>query len=361
MTPNVRYLDGWRGLAILCVFIGHFTYRPALDWAGEFGVQLFFALSGFLMANLLFIKKVEMRDFFARRLSRVVPTFILFVIIMYVYATKFQTTRYVPPSMELFATFSFLRTYLPTELSIWSTFWPIGHIWSLNVEEHSYIFLAIGSMLTRRARGASLACIFLSGSVLLSIWFCICYAAHPPSGAAPWFIRSECAALALIAAAAIRTVRNAVEHPILESVSRLLPVLWVVIAMACISTYKHRGGQHIIAPLCLALAINYLDKIPGMMKTALSNPVLGWFGKCSFSLYLWQQPFFVAVVSDELPKLIGCTLAIASGAISFYAFENPVREKLNRKWTTRKKAHPSQDAVPPAGPVAERHTAVPGA
>ena len=52
-------LDGWRGIAIFCVLLAHwFPLGPASlklnDWSGVLGMSLFFALSGFLITNLLF-------------------------------------------------------------------------------------------------------------------------------------------------------------------------------------------------------------------------------------------------------------------------------------------------------------------
>ncbi len=330
-TAAIPYLDGWRGLAIIGVFLGHFIF--GYGWLGNFGVQMFFALSGYLMAHLLFIKKTNLQDFFARRLARVVPTFLLFVAVMYVYAATLQPVPYAVPGSELLATTLFLRTYLPSDMSIWTTPWPIGHLWSLNVEEHSYLFLAVGAFLAGRAKGSGPAIAFLVASVLLVIAFCLYYPGNPPAGAAPWYARSECAALGLIAATAIRVIRHSSPYALIKGVPRLMPLLWVVIAVACISTYKHRGGQYIIAPLCLALAVNYLDCVPDLVKTALSNGVLRWFGKCSFSLYLWQQPFFILAHKSYLPPLVAAVLGVAVGALSFYAFENPLRIKLNSAWS----------------------------
>ena len=345
-TPNVPYLDGWRGLAIVCVLIGHFGLRPTLGWLGNFGVQLFFALSGYLMAHLLFIKKVGMPDFFARRLARVLPAFAVFVAAMYVYSLHFQAAPYAVPPGELLATLFFLRTYLPPGADIWSGQWPIGHLWSLNVEEHSYVFLAIGAVLTRALTQRWAATAFLFLSVMAVVAFCLYYPERRPAGASLWFLRSECAALGLIAAAAIRVIRNASALPLLNSVPRLLPVLWVLIGAVCISVYQHRGGKFIIAPLCLALAVNYLDCVPGLLKTMLSNPVLRWFGRCSFSLYLWQQPFFLAANGAELARALACALAIGAGVLSFYAIENPLRLALNGAWAKRKaRPGPPNDAA----------------
>jgi len=78
VTKNIAYLDGWRGLAIISVLVAHFSGPSSVAWMGGFGVALFFALSGFLMGRLLFIKRVALADFFARRFNRIIPTFFSF-------------------------------------------------------------------------------------------------------------------------------------------------------------------------------------------------------------------------------------------------------------------------------------------
>ena len=48
---------------------------------GRFGVELFFVLSGRLMAEILFVQKMPL-DFFLRRFSRVYPALFVFVLAM---------------------------------------------------------------------------------------------------------------------------------------------------------------------------------------------------------------------------------------------------------------------------------------
>jgi len=50
-SSRMRYLDGWRGLAILLVLEGHFLSILPLN-TGRLGVDVFFCLSGFLMRAL---------------------------------------------------------------------------------------------------------------------------------------------------------------------------------------------------------------------------------------------------------------------------------------------------------------------
>src|SRR5215468_5050609 len=78
-TPHVPYLDGWRGAAIGSLLVGHFTPLPGIDF-GRVGVELFFVLSGRLMADILFVRNFALPAFFRRRISRIWPALVLYVL-----------------------------------------------------------------------------------------------------------------------------------------------------------------------------------------------------------------------------------------------------------------------------------------
>jgi peptidoglycan/LPS O-acetylase OafA/YrhL len=259
---------------------------------------------------------------------------------MALYSLYLQPETYRVEAGEALATLTFLRSYLPSGVSIWANQWPIGHLWSLNVEEHSYIYLAIVALITRQLKKTLFLCLVLLLTAGAMLFFNFYYPGHPPAGASPWFVRSECAALGLMAAGTIRVIHHATWNLAIHRVLPLLPVLWVGIAVACSATYAHKGVQYTVAPLSLAFAINYLDRVPSIIKTALSWGPLRWFGRCSFSLYLWQQPFFLAALYNGMPRSVACATAIATGAISFYVFENPTRIKLNEAWRNLRNGAP---------------------
>jgi len=99
------------------------------------GVDVFFVLSGMLMSIILFDKRLSLRDFYIRRLSRIIPALFVFLFAVYGFAylnsIEFST-------IEFFSSLFFLRTYIPADPNIWATDVPVQHLWSLNVEEHAY-------------------------------------------------------------------------------------------------------------------------------------------------------------------------------------------------------------------------------
>ncbi|MDQ1924584.1 acyltransferase family protein [Massilia pseudoviolaceinigra] len=349
-TKHIPCLDGWRGLAIIAVLVSHFKWTQELPWLGGFGVQLFFVLSGFLMGNLLFIKKVPLKDFFVRRMSRVFPTFWLFVIAMALYAAFLQPVRHVASRGELLSTFAFLCSYFPADMSIWHRAWPIGHLWSLSVEEHSYMFLAAGALLVGNLKNRYAGAAFLLAGTAAIMAVNAYYPSHPPAGATPWFLRSESAAIGLVAAAAYRVTAASTQATWLRESPPWLPVLSFIMAIACYSIFAHKRLQYTVGPLCLAYTINHLERTPQIVRQLLSSKVMQWFGVCSFSLYLWQQPIYYAVIEGRFPPMAGLVAAIAVGAASYFLFENPMRLYLNRKWAERRPL-PAATAATAAAPI----------
>jgi len=158
--------DGWRGIAILLVLIGHFTYTQWV-WEERLGVDVFFVLSGMLMSNILFVNRLGLRDFYIRRFSRVVPTLIVFLCASFALSVllkyEFKITGFI-------ASLFFIRTYFPVEPDYFLTSLPTGHLWSLNVEEHSYIIMSIMSLILI-ARGKISLVLFIIFLVSVAINF----------------------------------------------------------------------------------------------------------------------------------------------------------------------------------------------
>lgn len=330
-NKNIPHLDGWRGAAILCVLLAHFLKLEAL---GGLGVQMFFVLSGLLMGQLLFIKQVGLQTFFFRRFSRVLPTFWLFTAAMVMYASYFQRDSYRVPLSELASVLAFLRTYYPADPHIWSNNWPIEHFWSLNVEEHSYAYLALGAALFKLFRRGLVTDIFLAVSTGLVLLLTV-HQFHVLGDSTYWAIQTQYAALGLIASASYGVLKQKHGSRMQISVPGLLPMLAFAIALICYTNYRGQGLHLTAAPLLLAFAVNHLDAVPLTIRNLLSAAWLRWLGVCSFSLYLWQQPFHHAAKQSPAGSAFYLTAAITAGALSYYLFENPIRMRLNAWWERR--------------------------
>jgi peptidoglycan/LPS O-acetylase OafA/YrhL len=141
-----KRLDILRCIAVLTVIIHH-SGASFFGRMGWIGVDLFFVLSGFLISGLLFsefkrCQAINLRRFFIRRGLKIYPAFYVFLILTGVAG---QLVFHLHPNFaRYFHEAIFVMNYAH---GIWD------HTWSLAVEEHFYIFLAV--FLTALARFSS--------------------------------------------------------------------------------------------------------------------------------------------------------------------------------------------------------------
>ena len=316
--PHLPYLDGWRGIAILCVLLGHFSPYEEL---GGIGVTVFFVLSGILMSQILFVDQMPLRLFYRRRLARIVPVFWLYIIVVFTVGALALNHFSME---ELLSSALFLRTYFP-DSDIFHAAIPIHHLWSLNVEEHSYLFLSLLSLVALRW-GERQARIALSVSSLLCLVAFAFYKFHPPLAHSAFYLRTEVAAFPLLLSSALFMWLRLC--PV--AIPTFLPVFSFLAAFAlvAISTSVFLGFVGI--SVLLAVSVNTLHAAPAQVLEFLSGRIIRWFGVCSYSIYIWQQPFFFMRRYSywEYASLAGCIAALVLASTSFYLFENPVRKWL---------------------------------
>ncbi len=318
-VERVGYLDGWRGLAILLVLQGHFLPIPGFD-SGRMGVEIFFCLSGLLMSELLFIRRVALATFYKRRLSRILPAYLVFVAV--VYGVAAQAGRQTDLG-EVVSTLLFLRTYLPSTPDIWHSGLPIGHIWSLNVEEHSYVFLSLVTLWSAlRGREAWVLGAAAATTVAIDYY----YMQSPSMAGVDFEIRSETAAMPLLAAAAYRLVRDRVS----PYIKPWVPLAAVAVATLAYLPHARWWLSDALTPLLLAFAANHLRETGPAVRRALSSLPLRQFGLWSYSIYLWQQPFFMH--KSSLPNGVAAAGAMLAALTSFYLVEGPCRAWINERF-----------------------------
>ncbi|HSY05867.1 MAG TPA: acyltransferase [Steroidobacteraceae bacterium] len=313
---HMAYLDGWRGLAILMVLLAHFTPVHGID-LGRFGVDLFFVLSGLLMSRILFEQRTPIGRFYRRRASRILPAFVLFVVII---VAIFDLVGLPTSGQELAALLTFTSTYAT---DVWKLKAPLGHLWSLNVEEHCYLLLAvIAAIGAVRARAAA-AMLGLAGLTLVAIAAHFLLSRDPN---APYLLNTECAATGLLASAGYRAIAH-----------RWRPPTWcvplaILAALACYAARVPWYAPVALSPFLLAFAVNHVGGC-APLRRVLEVRALGVLGLISYSVYLWQQPFYK--FQAAFPFHTAVLGALALGACSFYFFESPIRRWLNANWRGR--------------------------
>src|ERR1700678_4021335 len=185
-APNIEPGHSWtrvdgidllRGLAIFLVLMNHVNMRfflakvpyaqgwphqlvASLVWHGQLGVQIFFAVSGFLITSTSLrrwgsLGSICVRDFYWLRFARIAPLFLLLLLVLsalhlaglhdfVVGATTGGLGR------ALFAALTFHVNVLEARRGYLPGNWDI--LWSLSVEEMFYIFFPLICRLLGRGK-----------------------------------------------------------------------------------------------------------------------------------------------------------------------------------------------------------------
>ena len=128
-------IDGLRALAVSLILLFHIDYSSLQG--GYIGVDFFFVISGFLITSILLKTKGSFKtmyiNFLARRSLRIFPLYYFAILIFVIIGHPV-----VLENIGYLLTYTFNYRYpLITQAN------PLGHFWSLSVEEQYYLFWPI--------------------------------------------------------------------------------------------------------------------------------------------------------------------------------------------------------------------------
>lgn len=318
---RLAYLDGWRGLSIALVLIGHFFALPGIN-LGVLGVEFFFVLSGRLMAEILFVERYPLKRFFKRRFSRIYPALLVFVVVtMIALSGTFIAFKWKAALTALTFTYNYAGIFVNRAGAL-------DHIWSLCIEEHAYIILAaISAVVASRGRVVPIL-LFLALLAMVngavSYWFL-----HMDYEATYW--RTDVHIASILLSAAICLLKADGKLPALLKgpyVAVTAAAGAVLLFMDPVSTPIH----YLVAVPLLAIAVNALDFSTRIFSDLLSSWPMATLGLWSYSLYLWQQPFYKFVYEQGSDPWLMLAGVFACALCSYYVIERPAREWLNRNW-----------------------------
>ncbi len=319
-TQRIRYLDGWRGAAILALLLGHFVGIPFIN-CGRLGVEMFFVLSGSLMGRILFLKMETLPTFYKRRISRILPAAYVFLTIYILYGLlRHRPFSLIETSAAYLFWINYARSLVPINISF-------DHLWSLAVEEHTYIILSLVALLHRK-RG-------FSPPVMLLLLIGVCFISMVFHGITEgWdyyrvFWRSDVrAASILMGALFVLISANMRVRPtaIWNKLSAPAPLLILLLFGILLQIGRVPDPiKYTLGTCLLAFFVANMQNLSTAAKHFFSNPFFVQMGIWSYSIYLWQQPFITR-------KFAGLPIALCLGIASFYLVEQPARKYLNRVW-----------------------------
>lgn len=338
VRPEIQAL---RAIAVLTVVVYH-VWPEAMP-GGYVGVDVFFAISGFLITAHL-LREVQrtgtlsLWQFWARRARRLLPASLLtlfacavatIAIVPQLYWQQFLTeigtsTAYV----QNWQLASDAVDYLGAE----NRASPVQHFWSLSAEEQFYVvwplLILVAAWTARRRLAAAVVLLTVTG---LSLWYSISETAANP--AAAYFITPTRAwefgaggLLALVGA------RATLPDPLraLLSWAGLAAVVYAAVAYSTATAFP---GWAAAIPVAGALAVIHA----GMPAARWSPSALlalrpaQFLGDISYSVYLWHwpllvlAPFAVADLSPTQTRIAVPILTVLLAWATKVLVEDPVR------------------------------------
>jgi peptidoglycan/LPS O-acetylase OafA/YrhL len=315
--PRLRFLDGWRGIAIAGVLIDHFA-QPDYFNSGRLGVELFFVLSGRLMAQILFVGQSALPNFYYRRFTRVWPTLAILIGTLLVAGQLFHKTGvpWLPALSGLTYTYNYFVLFQERVDRL-------DHLWSLCVEEHTYLYLGLLALVARRH--SRLLWPILTLTLLLNALDGILstYVLDLDYYHTYWRTDVRMSSILLGAAAFLARVEGRIV------LSGVWPLMLGLIGIALNLDSIPDPCKYTVGTVCLASCLANIDYADKRTVGLLSNRWLVYAGVVSYSVYIWQQPFFDLVHRYSGHSLLLCLLAVLCGLISYYVIESPIRRWLN--------------------------------
>jgi peptidoglycan/LPS O-acetylase OafA/YrhL len=297
----------------MVVFVAHANLiRDAA--VGQVAMFFFFALSGFLITALLFEERhragsVSLRNFFARRALRLLPALYFFLALWAVVALVVPRANWLTSvpgggtgggeplrvAIEgIGAALAYFSNWANV-FGLFSGYFPLGHLWSLAVEEQFYLVWAplLVFLLARRHAVAGYVAAALTAASLLDVALL-----HSHPAASQWVdMGTDTRAGAFLAGAlaAIAWHRRCLAVTLFQG--RLRPVAVMlsvgVFAWAAL-VMKHPTSPTQFTLSFVAVSIVSPVLVLGIMGTGtglrrlLSHRTLVYIGQRSYALYLWH-------------------------------------------------------------------------
>jgi peptidoglycan/LPS O-acetylase OafA/YrhL len=344
---RIPSLDGCRAISILMVAYGHLCGTRNFPvsiaeygrWCGDvahLGVLVFFVISGFLITSLLMSEReltggISLKRFYLRRIVRIFPAFYAFILVMAI-AVLLGAVHLTGRD------FVYALTYtINFEQNRGLAF---GHLWSLSVEEQFYLLWPLTLLLLRERRAliVAVAAIFTGPLVRVAIREWIFHVdPHSLNGMSTSFpatfdyLAAGCALALLRPWLLTRTWYL-----------RLTASPFLALAIPLVLLINRMGSHTMVillgSPLmnvCIALLLESSTR----HASSLAGRFLNWkpvvfLGVLSYSLYLWQSPFFnhrSDAWVNAFPQ--NMLLAFLAALASYFLIERPfirLRKRLRR-------------------------------
>jgi peptidoglycan/LPS O-acetylase OafA/YrhL len=350
--PHVPGLNGLRGLAVAAVLLFH----AGLTWipGGQFGVTVFFTMSGFLITALLLLEKhrtgaIALRAFWGRRARRLVPAMLICfgLVAVVVRLAAAPASDGIGWDAVAAATWTANWRFVlhhQVYADLFSLPSPFQHFWSLAVEEQFYVFFPLLAVVVLGRRRAQLRtgrlAVLLGALVAASTWQAarlhdagegLGHAYYGTDARMAEILVGSLLALALVRPDGLRAIRGLGRAGLdLLALGGL-----AVIGVACAtvgteSASLYRGWLLAVAVSTAAVVAATMQPGSWTGKVLALRPLVG-LGVISYGVYLFHWPLFLLLTESStgysgsalFTLRIGSTLALAT--LSYLVVEAPIR------------------------------------
>lgn len=289
-------IDGLRAFAVIAVVLFHGF--PGIVRGGYIGVDVFFVISGFVIAlrylQPMVAGEIGFATFFARRIRRLVPAYFA----MLVAATLVAAWVMAPRDLVNYGASLLGQALYAQNIVFWvqgdyfdaALRKPLLHTWSLGVEEQFYLcFPLLVIALRRWPRLAALACILVG---LLALGLGAYVERISPKTSFYWLPFRTWEFLAGIAVAQLYTRGVAARMP--AAVASLGGVLAIVGLFAAALLFDDDTAsiltQGLLAVTATAILCLVQERMADAVRACFTNAGAQHFGRISYSWYLWHWP-----------------------------------------------------------------------
>ncbi len=337
---SIPSLDGLRAVAILVVFLSHWQEAAGVPRfiPGNFGVTLFFFLSGYLITTLMRVEvertgTLRIRLFYVRRALRIFPTCYLVLAA----AALYGWSRGSSDLWFLVGQAAHLTNYQIIQHGWEAPIAPHTDVfWSLAVEEHFYLaFPALFLLMIRWMPLARMANLLLFACSLIFLWRCLLVfglGSHPDRTYLGTDTRIDSILFGCVLALRGNPALDSTEIGETTWKRYLLPL-----AIAVLLASQLVGGRsfretfgYSIQGLCLFVVFVVAVRYPGWgVMRVLNWPAMRWIGLLSYAIYLVHPAMLaaaVALVGRSFVEVgaVATLLTLGASALLYYGVERPM-------------------------------------
>lgn len=311
--------DGLRAVAVAGVVAIHAGFPIP---GGGIGVEIFFVLSGYLITRILLGEETrtgrfDLARFYYRRTLRLMPALVAMIVVVASWSALIGRLNVFlfPALMAATYLMNFNRAFE------WGEQDPLGHTWSLAMEEQFYLLWPVVLLMTPSRRRAVVLVTLICMICLWRGWLLL-------DGASVERVYNglDTHSETLLMGCLLAVCEPSVPDRVGQWAARLIAVpiagIGAQIFLFSPATAIGQGVGNVLIGL-LASWLVFALPLSTWPRRLLSVPLMGFVGRISYGIYLWHYPVLQLGGDLAVPhwRGIGPFLALLLAVISYYGIE----------------------------------------